>query len=196
MWQAVPRHFNTYRHHAKQGELSKQLLNSSSYGVVAAFSVLKTISYLLMLFAVLISSQWSVVAAGVPCGANQPPGRARGQRLARLRGHQRRKVQQDEPKDLKCDQRRRCSKRNQKVRGFHFPDCSSEEGSCQVFEGDNQEDEPEEDEEVHSSDATIGSAAILVKSCNDPNMDQVVVLVMEEQSTKIQLLHNRRPEKN
>ncbi|KXG38571.1 hypothetical protein SORBI_3001G253000 [Sorghum bicolor] len=138
---------------------------------------------------------WSVVAAGVPCGANQPPGRARGQHLARLRGHQRRKVQQDEPKDLKCDQRRRCSKRNQKVRGFHFPDCSNEGGSCQVLEGDNQEDEPVEDEEVDSSDATIGSAAILVKSCNDPNMDQLV-LVMEEQSIKIQLLHNRRPQKN
>jgi len=36
-----------------------------------------------------------------------------------------------------------------------------------------------------SSDATTGSAAILVKSCNDPKMEKMVV-VMEEPSTKPQ----------
>ena len=36
-----------------------------------------------------------------------------------------------------------------------------------------------------SSDATTGSATILVKSCNDPKMEEMVV-VMEEQSTKPQ----------
>jgi len=35
------------------------------------------------------------------------------------------------------------------------------------------------------SDATTGSVAVLIKSCNDPKMEEMVA-VMEEQSTKPQ----------
>jgi len=42
-----------------------------------------------------------------------------------------------------------------------------------------------------SSYATTGSAVVLVKSCNDPNVDEVV-LVMEEQSVMTGLQYSRR----
>lgn len=59
---------------------------------------------------------------------------------------------------MTAQRRRSFSERNQKVRGFHFPDWSRGGGSCQVLEGDNKEDELEAD----SSDATTGSVAVLV----------------------------------
>ncbi|WVZ74065.1 hypothetical protein U9M48_022292 [Paspalum notatum var. saurae] len=89
------------------------------------------------------------------------------------------KVLQEEPQaiasDVKCDD-------------------PEEEEVTKLLEGNNKEDEPEEGEEAvvdavsstcvaDSSDAKIGSAVTLDKSCHDPQVEEVAV-VMEEQSTK------------
>ncbi|KAJ1280585.1 hypothetical protein BS78_04G244000 [Paspalum vaginatum] len=77
------------------------------------------------------------------------------------------KVLQEEPKaiawDVKCDD-------------------PEEEEVTKLPEGNNKEEETEEGEEADSSDAMIGSAVILDKSCHDPQVEEVAV-VMEEQST-------------
>ncbi|CAD6242838.1 unnamed protein product [Miscanthus lutarioriparius] len=98
------------------------------------------------------------------------------------------KVQQGEPKaavsDVKCDgpKEEKGQQEEPKVVASDVK-CDEEEEIAKFLEGDNKEKELEEGEEADSSDAATASAAVLVQSCNDPKVEEVVV-VMEEQSTK------------
>ncbi|XP_066322353.1 uncharacterized protein [Miscanthus floridulus] len=99
------------------------------------------------------------------------------------------KVPQDEPKaavsDVKCDDPKEEKGQQEEPKAVASDvKCDEEEEEIAKFlEGDNKEEELEEGEEADSSDATTASAAVLVQSCNDPKVEEVVV-VMEEQSTK------------
>ncbi|CAD6249837.1 unnamed protein product [Miscanthus lutarioriparius] len=99
------------------------------------------------------------------------------------------KVPQDEPKaavsDVKCDYPKEEKGQQEEPKAVASDvKCDEEEEEIAKFlEGDNKEEELEEGEEADSSDATTASAAVLVQSCNDPKVEEVVV-VMEEQSTK------------
>ncbi|XP_066332322.1 uncharacterized protein [Miscanthus floridulus] len=97
------------------------------------------------------------------------------------------KVQQGEPKaafsDVKCDGPKEEKGQQEEPKVVASDVKCDEEEIAKFLEGDNKEEELEEGEEADSSDAATASAAVLVQSCNDPMVEEVVV-VMEEQSTK------------